>query len=172
VHAIAHQLGGRYHVPHGLANAVMLPGVLRFSLGAARERLALLARHLRIEGAGDAEQAERFVDAVQALNDRLGIPRTLAALREEDIAELAVAACHEADHNYPVPRRMDPADAAALLRAVLPPPAEAAAASRSGRAARAAGRPARKRAAGAAASSKRAPLRCPVRRARRQHGDE
>ncbi|MDE2613089.1 MAG: iron-containing alcohol dehydrogenase, partial [Burkholderiales bacterium] len=43
VHALAHQLGGRYHVPHGLANAILLPGVLRFSLAAAAPRLAQLA---------------------------------------------------------------------------------------------------------------------------------
>jgi alcohol dehydrogenase class IV len=120
VHAIAHQLGGRYHVPHGLANAIMLPPVLRFSLPDAAPRLARLARHVGIAGRGDLVLARRFVDAVQALGDALQIPRTLAALREEDLDALAAAACHEADFNYPVPRRMTPADCVALLRQVLP----------------------------------------------------
>jgi len=120
VHAIAHQLGGRYHVPHGLANAIMLPPVLRFSLPDAAPRLARLARHVGIAGRGDLVLARRFVDAVQALGDGLQIPRTLAALREEDLDALAAAACHEADFNYPVPRRMTPADCVALLRQVLP----------------------------------------------------
>ncbi|HPP83536.1 MAG TPA: alcohol dehydrogenase, partial [Rubrivivax sp.] len=52
----------------------------------------------------------------------IGIGRTVAALREKDIASLALAACDEADRNYPVPRQMTPADAAALLREVLPGP--------------------------------------------------
>jgi alcohol dehydrogenase class IV len=120
VHAIAHQLGGRYHTPHGLANAIMLPGVLRFSLAAARHRLALLGRRIGIAGEGDQTPAVGFCDAVQELGLRLGIPRTLDALREQDIPKLATAACHEADLNYPVPRRMTQADCEALLREVLP----------------------------------------------------
>jgi len=126
VHAIAHQLGGRYHVPHGLANAVMPPSVLRFSLPDAAPRLARLARRVGLAGRGDTALAKKFVDGVQALNDALQIPRTLEALREEDIPALATAACHEADFNYPVPRRMTQADAEALLRQVLPAAAPAA----------------------------------------------
>jgi hypothetical protein len=59
---------------------------------------------------------------VQALSDRIGIPRTLAALDERDIPALAEAACSEADLNYPVPRRMSREDAAALLRGLLVAP--------------------------------------------------
>ena len=121
VHAIAHQLGGRHHVPHGLANAIMLPSVLRFSLPAAAPQLARLAQRVGIAGRSETVLARKFVDAVQALNDALQIPRTLAALREEDLDALAAAACHEADFNYPVPRRMTPADCKTLLRQVLPP---------------------------------------------------
>ncbi len=125
VHAIAHQLGGKYHTPHGLANAIMLPGVLRFSLPATVTKLAALA--LRA-GVGEAHEgaetlADRFLDSVEALNDSLGIPRLLAALREADIPALAEAACWEADANYPVPRRMTQEACEALLRAVLPPKA-------------------------------------------------
>ncbi|MBE0547523.1 MAG: iron-containing alcohol dehydrogenase, partial [Rubrivivax sp.] len=119
VHAIAHQLGGRYHTPHGLANAIMLAPVLRFSLPDAAPRLARLAQRVGLAGKTELALAKKFVDAVQALNDALEIPRTLAALREEDLEALAAAACHEADFNYPVPRRMTPADCTALLRQVL-----------------------------------------------------
>lgn len=120
VHALAHQLGGRYHVPHGLANAILLAPVLRFSLPAATVRLAQLARHVGLAGEDDAALAERFIDAVRALADGIGIPRIVAALREEDLSALARAACKEADLNYPVPRQMGLADAQALLREVLP----------------------------------------------------
>ena len=125
VHALAHQLGARCHVPHGLANALLLPAVLRFGLESTAPRLAALARAVQTPGCDaddDAVAAAGFIDAVQALSDRIGIPRTLAALDERDIPALAEAACSEADLNYPVPRRMSREDAAALLRGLLVAP--------------------------------------------------
>ena len=124
VHAIAHQLGGKYHTPHGLANAIMLPHVLRFSASATIDRLATLALRARVGGAGDSreELARKFLDGVDALSRTVGIPRTLEALREPDIPALAKAACYEADTNYPVPRVMLQGDCEALLREVLPVP--------------------------------------------------
>jgi alcohol dehydrogenase class IV len=122
VHALAHQLGGLYHTPHGLANAIMLPPVLRFSRAQVVPKLAVLAQRARLgrEDEPADELAQRFLDSVEAMNRALGIPRQLDALREEDIPALARAACREADFNYPVPRVMTPADAEALLREVLP----------------------------------------------------
>jgi alcohol dehydrogenase class IV len=124
VHAIAHQLGGKYHTPHGLANAIMLPHVLRFSASATMDRLATMALRARVSRAGDSreELAHRFLDGVDTLSRAVGIPRTLEALREADIPALAKAACQEADANYPVPRVMLQADCEALLRKVLPVP--------------------------------------------------
>jgi len=126
VHAIAHQVGGRYHVPHGLANAILLPPVLRYCLPECTPRLARLAERVGIRSRSDKALAAKFVDAVQALNDRLEIPRKLAALHEDDIAALAKAACWEADTNYPVPRQMSQKECEGLLRAVLPVTVEAA----------------------------------------------
>jgi alcohol dehydrogenase class IV len=122
VHAIAHQLGGLYHTPHGLANAILLPVVLRFSATAAQGRLAALARRLGLGAPreGEGRLARRFIDAVEAMNRALGIPQQLAALRAQDIPALARAACHEADTSYPVPRVMSRSDCEALLREVLP----------------------------------------------------
>jgi len=127
VHAIAHQLGGKYHTPHGLANAIMLPQVLRFSAPAITGKLAALAVRAKVgnEGEPEAELAERFLDSVEALAASVGIPRCLDALRERDIPALAEAACWEADTNYPVPRRMTQDDCEAMLRAVLPQEAQA-----------------------------------------------
>jgi alcohol dehydrogenase class IV len=128
VHAIAHQLGGLYHTPHGLANAIMLPRVLRFESAAITDKLATLAVHAKVGRPDEPkdELARKFLDAVEALNDRLGIPRRLDSLRAEDIPALARAACREADLNYPVPRVMSRQDCEALLRQVLPeaPPAK------------------------------------------------
>lgn len=154
VHAIAHQFGGRYHTPHGLANAIMLPHVLRFSAPAITDKLAQLAVRAKLGTEGDEPEslAARFMDAVEALNRDLGIPETLAALREEDITDLARAAQHEAMTGYPVPRYMTQEECEAMIRKVLPRPEKTAA-------------PARKSAAkaGTGAAAKAAPRR-PARR--------
>lgn len=123
VHAIAHQFGGKYHTPHGLANAIMLPLVLRYSAPAVMDKLAQLALRAKLGHEGERTEtlAERFLDAVEQLNEDLGIPTHLAALREEDIPALAKAACHEAHVGYPVPRYMTQEVCEQLIRSVLPP---------------------------------------------------
>ncbi|MDE2416761.1 MAG: iron-containing alcohol dehydrogenase [Burkholderiales bacterium] len=125
VHAIAHQFGGRYHTPHGLANAIMLPLVLKYSSPAITRRLALLAVRARVgvEGEDTDVLAQKFLDAVDALNHDLGIPLYLEALKESDIPALAKAACHEAHTGYPVPRYMSQAVCEDLIRQALPPKA-------------------------------------------------
>ena len=122
VHAIAHQFGGLYHTPHGLANAIMLPLVLKFSAPAITERLALLAVRAKV-GSEDEDKdvlAQKFLDAVDQLNADLGIPTTLAALKESDIPALAKAACWEAHTGYPVPRYMSQDECEDLIRLALP----------------------------------------------------
>jgi alcohol dehydrogenase class IV len=125
VHAIAHQFGGLYHTPHGLANAIMLPHVLKFSHPAIIDRLALLAVAAKVgtEGEDNATLAQKFLDAVDQLNLDLGIPTTLAALREADIPTLAAAACHEAHTGYPVPRYLSQSACENLIRKALAPKA-------------------------------------------------
>jgi alcohol dehydrogenase class IV len=122
VHAIAHQLGGLYHTPHGLANAILLPHVLRFLSPAIQPQLAKLALRVKLgqSAEGEAALAQKFLDAIDALNTRLGIPATLAALRKKDIPTLASAACHEAEANYPVPVYLTQADCEGVIRQVLP----------------------------------------------------
>lgn len=122
VHAIAHQFGGKYHTPHGLANAIMLPYVLKYSRPAITERLALLAVRAKLgtEDQDSDELAQKFLDAVDQLNKDLGIPTTLEALQESDIADLAKAACHEAHTGYPVPRYMSREVCEGIIRQALP----------------------------------------------------
>ena len=122
VHAIAHQFGGKYHTPHGLANAIMLPLVLKYSAPAITERLALLAIRTKLgkDGEDSDALAQKFLDAVDALNRDLGIPTVLDALTEADIPALAKAACHEAHTGYPVPRYMTQAACENLIRQALP----------------------------------------------------
>jgi alcohol dehydrogenase class IV len=123
VHAIAHQFGGRYHTPHGLANAIMLPHVLRFSLPDITDRLAALAVRARLGDEGEREDmlAQKFIDGVVALERDIGLPTHLAELKEADIPDLARAACHEAHTGYPVPRYLTQEGCEDLMRLVLPP---------------------------------------------------
>jgi alcohol dehydrogenase class IV len=124
VHAIAHQFGGKYHTPHGLANAIMLPHVLEFSAPKITGRLAALAVRagLGTEHEGERALAKKFIAAVVELNRELGIPTHLDALRKEDIPALAKAACHEAETGYPVPRYMTQRQCEDIIRRVLPSP--------------------------------------------------
>lgn len=117
-HAIAHALGCWYEIPHGLANAMVLPEVLRWSRPACERRLAGIARALELASAekGDAELAERFITWIEDLNQRLGIPTTVASLRSDDIPAISRSVLLEAHPSYPVPRLMDQEDCEALLR--------------------------------------------------------
>ena len=109
VHAIAHSLGGQYNVPHGQANAVILPMVLV----AYGERIyRKLARLAVAAGHADActpreEAARRFIQAVKDKKKRFGIGDTIPEIKAEDIPKLARFADREANPLYPVPVLMD-----------------------------------------------------------------
>ncbi len=123
VHAIAHQFGGKYHTPHGLANAIVLPHVLRYSAPAVTGRLAQLAVRARLGDENEDKQAlaQKFLDGIDQLNDDLQIPTYLQALKKADIPALAKAAIHEAHSGYPVPRYMTQATCEELIGRLLPP---------------------------------------------------
>ena len=76
VHAIAHNLGGMYNIPHGLANAVILPYVLDYFGESAYARLAILADVAGVSGQaqGEREKAKNFIAAIRDLNAKMGIP--------------------------------------------------------------------------------------------------
>lgn len=82
VHAMAHQLGGQYDAPHGVCCAVLLPIVERFNIIACPERFADLAVAMgeNIDGLSVREAADKAIDAMQQLNDDVGIPRSIKDL--------------------------------------------------------------------------------------------
>lgn len=108
VHAVAHSLGGKYNTPHGLANAVILPYVLKEYGPACRKRLARLARESGVADVtlNDEQAAECFIKFVENLNETMNIPSKLR-VDEGDIPELARHAAKEANPLYPVPRLMN-----------------------------------------------------------------
>lgn len=120
VHAIAHTLGGLYDVPHGLANAVLLPVVLEEYGGAITGRLAELAdvAGLCHEGSRE-EKARAFLTAIREMNRRLGIPEGFDCIREEDLPQMAAWADAEANPVYPVPVIFDRDRFARVIRRVM-----------------------------------------------------
>lgn len=91
VHALAHQLGGFYNLPHGLCNAILLPAVIEFNLPAALTGYADLARAAGLDTTGlSAEAGARlFIKQVQQLNNDLGLPTKLGQLNGFDPADIA-----------------------------------------------------------------------------------
>jgi alcohol dehydrogenase len=122
IHAIAHQLGGLYHVPHGLANAIVMPFVLEFSKPNCAHRLAELARVSDIgeRGASDADLADAFIARIRKLNSDMQIPGSVKELKREDFDKIIDRAFAEAHGTYAVPRYLTRDDATALLEKLLP----------------------------------------------------
>lgn len=108
VHGVAHSLGGKYNIPHGLANAVILPYVLEAYGESAYKKLHKLAIVIGISDASEDDQtgAEKFIEAVKEMQRRLDIPTKLKGIREEDIPQLARYADKESNPLYPVPKLM------------------------------------------------------------------
>ena len=103
VHAVAHAVGGLYGVPHGEANAIILPYVMEQFGAAAYKRLAELADAAGIYGANEEEKAKNFVNAIKELNSKMGIPAKLVPLKKEDYNEIIKRAIKEANPLYPCP---------------------------------------------------------------------
>lgn len=122
VHAIAHKFGAMYHTPHGLANAIVMPWVLDYSIDACDSRLAELARHCNIGPAGGSDRAlaEAFIARIREMNEKFGIPTKLDALQSADIGEIAKSALAEARFTYAVPRYMNMDSAQTVIRKMLP----------------------------------------------------
>ncbi len=118
VHAIAHNLGGMYNIPHGLANAVILPYVLDYFGESAYARLAKLADVAGVSGPaqGEREKAKNFIAAIRRLNAEMGIPEKFDQIKDEDIPLIAERALMEGNPLYPVPKIMDKEDCIALIK--------------------------------------------------------
>jgi alcohol dehydrogenase class IV len=109
VHAVAHSLGGEYNVPHGLANAILLPFVLEAYGPKIDKKLAKLAVAAGVADADTPreEAAQAFIDAIKEMKERYQIGDTVKEIREEDIPKLAHYADKEANPLYPVPVLMN-----------------------------------------------------------------
>lgn len=121
VHAIAHSLGGEYNVPHGLANAVILPMLLEAYGEKIHKKLARLAiaAGLADEDTPCSEAAGQFIRAVKDMKKRFGIGDHIPEIQETDIPKLAHYADKEANPLYPVPVLMDAAKLESFYRILM-----------------------------------------------------
>lgn len=108
VHAVAHSLGGKYGIAHGLANAVILPYVLNEFGASAHKKLKEIAVHVGLtdEKTTDKVAASKLINKITELNTSMQIPNKLEGIKEKDIPALAVTADKEANPLYPVPKLM------------------------------------------------------------------
>lgn len=119
VHAVAHALGALYGLPHGYANAILLPVVMDQYGQSAYKSLAELAEVVGIEGESNKEKAEKFIDAIKQMNKRMEIPDKVKELKEEDFDTIVSRALTEANPSYPVPVIWDEEDVKLLLRRII-----------------------------------------------------
>lgn len=109
VHGVAHSLGGQYGIPHGLANAVLLPWFLEEYGRACYKRLGRLARNCSIAPAdtNDTQASLQFISWVKEMNRSMHIPEHLSGIHKTDIPAMARHAAAESNPLYPVPRLMN-----------------------------------------------------------------
>ncbi|HCG3018747.1 TPA: L-threonine dehydrogenase [Clostridium perfringens] len=100
VHAMAHQLGGFYNLPHGVCNAILLPHVQEYNKATSASRLAKIAKIMggNIEGLTDEQGADLCIDMIKSLSQTVGIPEGLGVLgvKESDFETLATNALNDA----------------------------------------------------------------------------
>ncbi|WP_339996283.1 iron-containing alcohol dehydrogenase [Priestia aryabhattai] len=96
VHALAYPLGGKFKIPHGVANSMLLPHVMEFNMDAIEDRLFLVAEPMgiKIEGFSKTEVAQKVVNRIVEWTNVLEIPQNLKeyGVKEEDVPELALSA--------------------------------------------------------------------------------
>lgn len=122
IHAVAHALGGKYNVPHGLAIAILLPFVLETygeTIHAKLKDLAIAAGVADINST-EKDAAKAFIQAVKDMKKRFGIGDCIPEIKEEDIPGLACIAAAEANPLYPVPVLMNAAELERYFYQLLP----------------------------------------------------
>lgn len=119
VHCMAETLGGSYDAPHGLCNSVILPFVMEYNKDHCKEKYARVAEMMGYESHDTDERADKAVDGIKELNQRLDIPRRLDLdIDEHDIERLAQISAENLS-NGSNPRPMTKEDYIGLFRRLI-----------------------------------------------------
>ncbi|MEH7483279.1 iron-containing alcohol dehydrogenase [Neobacillus drentensis] len=123
VHALAYPLGGKYKIPHGVANSMLLPHVMKYNMDAITDRLALVAEPMgiNVHGLSNSELAEKVVDQIIEWTKVLEIPQDLKnyGVREEELPEISVSASQVTRLLNNNPKKLSLADIEAIYRQLL-----------------------------------------------------
>ena len=118
VHALSHPLSALYHTPHGLANACLLPVVLKQYGSVIEPKMADIALTLQLPFDFPQEASRVVIEHIESLHQRLGLPTTLNGLKTSDYDRLIGFAKQEVIPSYPVPRYLSKHDMIACYDAV------------------------------------------------------
>lgn len=120
VHAFAHNIGGSFGVPHGLAIAVLLPHIVKFSKPNCIHQLAELSILVGLGNRNENAEvlADKFVESLFDLNKKLDIPEKLDVFNIKDVPKIREAGFKECHGTYPVPRYLTVKEAETLLSKV------------------------------------------------------
>ena len=123
VHAFAHSIGAKYHLPHGQAISLMLMPVLEFQKKVCIEKYAMLARHCHFAhlDTDDEQAAELFLQAVAQLMAQCGMDKLVSPVKAEDYAEL-ISMVAQDSINYSAPITLNNNDIEQILKTVTPNP--------------------------------------------------
>ena len=121
VHAIAHNLGGMYNLPHGLANAVILPYILEWYGKSIYKRLGMLAdiAKIKVDDESYETKAKAFIIEIKKMNEKMNIPTHFECIKEEDIPTLVSRILKEGNPGYPVPKIMNKKECEIILRKLM-----------------------------------------------------
>ncbi|MBO3318831.1 MAG: iron-containing alcohol dehydrogenase [Clostridium perfringens] len=86
VHSMAHKVGAVFHIPHGCANAIFLPYVIKYNRKACEDRYAQIARHIGLKGESERELTDAIIDLINKFNKELNIPSSMKeyGIEEDD----------------------------------------------------------------------------------------
>lgn len=86
VHSMAHKVGAVFHIPHGCANAIFLPYVIKYNRKACEDRYANIARHIGLKGESERELTDALIDLINKFNKELNIPSSMKeyGIKEDD----------------------------------------------------------------------------------------
>ncbi|MBQ7308109.1 MAG: iron-containing alcohol dehydrogenase [Clostridia bacterium] len=122
VHALAHSLGGVYNVPHGLANAILLPVTLKAYGKSIYKPLSQLAELIGVSGINKKEKAEKFIQKIEDMNKNMGIPNKLSSdyqIKENDLDYLVEHSFKEINPLYPVPKILSKKELKEIYKSVI-----------------------------------------------------
>ena len=123
VHALAYPLGGKYKIPHGVANSMLLPHVMKYNMDAITDRLALVAEPMGISthGLSNSQLAEKVVEKIVEWTNVLEIPQDLKnyGVKEEELPEISVSASQVTRLLNNNPKKLSVADIEAIYRHLL-----------------------------------------------------